>query len=247
MKKVFTVFMLGSLLLIVASCGNSGSRSFVRIVQASPDAGAVDITINGSKVLSGVTYGTGSNYFTVAPGNNIKFQVSNTTIDTQISLVDKAYYTISVVGLATGPTPTVTIVQSVDDHGTPAAGRVKIRVLHADPNYPEVGGGPSAVDAYVSIPANNLNGTPATFPTVNFQTMTSVVNLPVPTDVSTTSGNLRLRVAPAGDGNPDGDSIAGWDSGSVLFASGQIRTFVLLNNPAGTPFPNQLLILKDLN
>jgi hypothetical protein len=67
----------------------------------------------------------------------------------------------------------------------------------------------------------------------------------VPTD-----GNLRIRVAPhpiAGDTDPDTTNLQGWDSQTVLFKAGQVRTYVLLHNPAGTPFPQQSLMLNDLN
>src|SRR5260221_1577553 len=100
-RKVLTVLVVGSVLLVLASCGNSSKRSFVRIVHASPDAGTIDVTINGNKILTGTAYGTGSNYFTVAPGTNISLKIAQTSgtistlIDTKIGLVDKAYYTIA--------------------------------------------------------------------------------------------------------------------------------------------------------
>lgn len=44
------------------------SKTLVRFVHASPDAGAVDIAVDGQVVLSGVTFATASRYLKVAPG-----------------------------------------------------------------------------------------------------------------------------------------------------------------------------------
>ena len=256
MRKALTVVLAGSLLLVLASCGNSNQRSLVRFVNASPDAVTMDVTINGNKVLSGEAYGSGSNYFTVAPGTNIDLKIDTTGtnplhFDTKIGLVDKSYYTIAATGLVGDPNhlplpipSTFTIVQAADDHSAPAATAVKIRVLQLDPIFHVTPGDSGAVDAYVTAPAAILNppsSTP-TFPSLTFQSTPSFVSVTVPSD-----GNLRIRVAPAGDTDPDNTNLPGWDSQTVNFTAGQIRTYVLLNNPAGTPFPNQSVMLKDLN
>jgi len=43
-------------------------KTLVRFVHASPDAGSVDVAVDGTTVLSGVTFGTASSYLEVAPG-----------------------------------------------------------------------------------------------------------------------------------------------------------------------------------
>ncbi len=250
MRKALTVLVVGSALWLLASCGNSSRRSFVRIVNAAPDAGTIDVTINGNKILTATAYGTGSNYFTEAPGTNLSLKIvssggvngsASATIDTKIGLVDKVYYTIAVVGLTVAPS-TFTILQTEDDHSAPAATAVKIRVLQLDPLYHVTPGDPGAVDAYVSPPNNKLNGSNADFNNVTFQSTPSWVSFTVPTD-----GNLRIRAVPAGNTDPDNNVVPGWDSQTVLFKAGQVRTFVLLLNPMGTPFQQQNLMLNDLN
>ncbi len=256
MKKVLTVSWLGSLLFVLASCGGGNSRSFVRIVNASPDAGAIDVTIGGT-TLSSVAYATGSNYFTMTPGTGITFKVNQHgqtafPINTQITLTGKAYYTIAVVGLVGStttipPVPaTLTILQSVDDHSAPAAGNVKIRVLQADPYFHKAPSDSGPVDVYITPPANTLNGTIPTFngsgSGVNFQTMTSFVSFPI---LATGDPGLRIRVAPAGDTNPDADSFL--DSGTVTFKALQVRTFVILDAPPAGTGLYQGVFLNDLN
>jgi hypothetical protein len=228
----------------------------VRIVNAAPDAGTIDVTINGNSVLTGMAYGTGSNYFTEGPGTNISLKIvsaggvngsTSATIDTKIGLTDKVYYTIAVVGLTVAPS-TFTILQTEDDHTVPASTAVKIRVLQLDPVFHADPGDSGPVDAFVTVPSgplSELNGLNPDFLNITFQSTPSWVSFVVPTD-----GNLRIRVAPhpiSGDTDPNTTNLPGWDSQTVLFKVGQVRTYVLLNNQTGTPFPQQSLMLDDLN
>lgn len=246
MRKALTVVLAGSLALVLASCGNSSRRSFVRFVNASPDAGTIDVTINGSKVLSAAAYASGSNYFTVAPGTNIDLKIDTTGtnaqhLDTKITLADQAYYTIAAVGLATPPS-TFTILPAVDDHSVTGSGDIKIRVLQLDPTFHVNPGDSGPVDVYITEPNAPLNGSPATFPSLTFQSPGSFASIKV-----SASGNQQIRVAPAGDTDPNSTNLQGWDSQTLAVTAGQVRTYILLNNPTGTPFPNQSLLLKDLN
>ena len=247
MRKALTVLMLGSTLLLMPSCGGSSRRSFVRIVNAAPDAGALDVTINGNKILTGMAYATGSNYFTEAPGTTISLKIANsagTLLDTKIGLTDKVYYTIAAVGLTAAPS-TFTILQTADDHTAPVSTDVKIRVLQLDPLFHVNAGDSGPVDAYITPPGSSLNGTNADFMDVTFQSTPGWVSVKVPAD-----GNLEIRAVPAastGNTDPDHTLIQGWDSQTVLFKAGQVRTYVLLDNPAGTPFPEQSIFLNDLN
>ena len=244
MRKVLTVLLAGVSLLALASCGNSSRRSFVRFLNAAPDAGAIDVTINGTKVVTAANYATGSNYFTQTPGTTVSLKITKSAdqsilLDTKIGLIDKTYYTIAAVGQAS----TFTILQSVDDHTAPASGDVKIRIMQLDPTF-QVGTS-GAVDVYITPtnPPHTLNNTIPNFANVPYQSATAFFSATVPT----TDGNLRIRVAPAGDTDPDNDSILGWDSQAVLYKTGQVRTYVLLANPSGTPFPEQNTTLTDLN
>jgi Domain of unknown function (DUF4397) len=247
LRKALTVLVLGAALLTLASCGGHSRRSFVRFVNAAPDAGPLDITFNGSKILSAVAYATGSNYFTEAPGTTISLKITNaggTLLDTKIGLTDQAYYTIAAVGLTAAPS-TFTILQTADDHTAPISTAVKIRVLQLDPLYHVTAGDSGPVDAYVTPPTNTLNGTNADFSSISFQSTPAWVSIAVPTD-----GNLRIRVVPAastGNTDPDHTLIPGWDSQTVLFKAGQVRTYLLLSNPTGTPFAEEGVFLNDLN
>jgi len=267
MRKVLSVFFIGAVLLVLASCGSS-SRASLRIVHAAPGSTgnpptpSLDITIDGNKVLSSVAYATGSNYFNVAPGAR-HFQVNVTgdktfLIDTTINLTDKSYTTMTVVGEigTVAPPfpipPALSIASSTDDHGVPAAGFVKIRAMNAAAGYdfpfppppPQPQLVPAPVDVYITTFGTLLNGTQPSLPGVNFQTTTAYVSIAV--------GDLEVRVVgPAGCGtsipacNPDLNVLA--DSGKVTFTDKkQEQTYVFADQTP--PLPTfQGFFLHDLN
>jgi len=120
-EKSFIGFRCGfGALVSWLHAGASSKRSFVRIVNAAPDAGTIDVTINGNKILTAMAYGTGSNYFTEGPGTDISLKIvsaggvngsTSATIEPKNWLHDKVYYTIAVVGLTVAPS-TFTILQT---------------------------------------------------------------------------------------------------------------------------------------
>ena len=264
MRKALSVFVLCATLLVLASCGNN-PRAFLRIVHAAPGAPgttpttpSIDVSIDGNKVLSSVAYSTGSNYFTVTPGSrHLQMNISGDKtffIDTTINLATKTYTTMTVVGEFGTPAPPLplppapSIVTSADDHGAPAAGQVKIRVMQALVGYPAPlpPAVPSPVDVYITTFGAFLNGNPPTptLPSVNFQTTTAYVSNAV--------GDLQIRVvAPAGCGisvvpcNPDNNVLI--DSGKITFTDKkQLRTYVLSDQaPPSAQF--QGFLLSDLN
>src|SRR5690242_6965489 len=61
------LLLLLSLALVPAAFAQSATAK-VRVVHASPDAPAVDVWVDGSKVLSGVTFFTASDYLDLPAG-----------------------------------------------------------------------------------------------------------------------------------------------------------------------------------
>jgi len=151
-----------------------------------------------------------------------------------------------VVGLTVAPS-TFTILQTEDDHTAPAANDVKIRVLQLDPLF-HADPGDSVRWTHSLLQrdacATALNGLNPDFLEIAFQSTPSW----------SLCGADRRQFAHsrcphpiAGDTDPDTTSVQGWDSQKILFKAGQVRTYVLLHNPTGTPFPQQSLMLDDLN
>ncbi len=263
MRKALSVLVLGATLLVLTSCGNQ-PRAFLRIVHAAPGmttTPSLDISIDGNKVLSSVAYATGSNYFTVTPGArhlqiNVTGDSKNFLIDTTTSnLASKTYTTLTLDGIVDSTPKTISLLTTTDDHGPPAAGQVKIRVLNAavgfvttPPPQPTPPAPPAPVDVYITTFGTLLNGNPPTptLPGVSFQTTTAYVSKAV--------GDLQIRVVgPAGCGdpilfpacNPDLNIIA--DSGKITFTDKkQLRTYVVSDQaPPSAQF--QGFLLTDLN
>ena len=158
-------------------------------------------------------------------------------------------------GIVDSTPSTLSVVTTTDDHGAPAAGQVKIRVLNAavgfvttPPPQPTPPAPPAPVDVYITTFGTLLNGNPPapTLPGVNFQSTTAYVSKAV--------GDLQIRVVgPAGCGdpvifpacNPDLNIIA--DSGKITFTDKkQLRTYVLSDQaPPSAQF--QGFLLSDLN
>jgi hypothetical protein len=99
-----------------------------------------------------------------------------------------------------------------DDNSAPASGDFKIRIVNASPNL-----GPA--DLYIVTPGIALTTVSPTLSNVGFGSTTSYQSL--------TAGNYEIELTSVGQ------KFAVVDTGSLTFSSGQVRTFVGLNNPSG--------------
>lgn len=183
-------------LMVVPSVFAQGGSAKVRVVHASPDAPAVDVFVDGNKVLTNVPFFTASDYLDVPTGEH-RFQVSPTGQPASAAVIDatatvaagKAY---SVV--ATGKVADIKGTILADNLAAPAAGKAHVRVVHASPDTPavdvKVKGGPTLISNLV-------------FPTASDY---------LPVD----AGSYDLIVTPAGS-----DTVA-LDLGSTTLAAGKI-------------------------
>ncbi|MEM7248043.1 MAG: DUF4397 domain-containing protein [Acidobacteriota bacterium] len=112
----------------------------VRVAHLSPGAPAVDVWVDGERVLSGVPYPTIGGYLSVPAGSRLVqvTQAGTTTpflINERYDLGSDVSYTVAATGLVgTSFGPTVL----VDDRAAPAAGMARIRFVHASPDAPPV-------------------------------------------------------------------------------------------------------------
>lgn len=183
------VRLLGLALVAVlglAACGDDDgptetTTGRVRAVHLSPDAPAVDVLLDGTEVLSGVTYLISSEYLDVPTGDRT-FRVeptgSNTAvIEATVPVGENVDYTL----LAVNDVENIEPLYLTDDNTAPAVGQARIRVLHGAPSV-------GAVDVYVTAPGAPL-GTP-TLTNVPFKGASGY--LPVP------AGRYQVRVTPTG-------------------------------------------------
>jgi hypothetical protein len=112
------------------------STAYVRVVHASPAAGAVDVYADGSKLLHDFTFGSVTGYVPVAAGSH-RIQVAPngkgpgaSVIDVTISLHGGTYYTAAALGTKSSG---FSLKAFVDNNCVPQ-GKAKVRVYHLSPN-----------------------------------------------------------------------------------------------------------------
>lgn len=114
---------------------------------ADLEATAVDIRINGNTALTNVRYGDFTDYLELAPGAyTLEVLPAGTTtvaISASVTLEANTDYTVLATGGAGGQD--LALQALVDDNSAPAAGNLKLRVIHAAPF------GPDAASTAVSI------------------------------------------------------------------------------------------------
>lgn len=137
---------------LIAAPVIGADTSRVRVIHASPDAPAVDVYLDGSKVdaLTNVPFGAISEYLTVPAGDHaVTVYATGTTetavIDADVSVAAGASYTIAAID------PVASIKATVfQDDPQPVSGSAKVRVVHLSPDAPAVDIAPDGADPQVS-------------------------------------------------------------------------------------------------
>ena len=114
------------------------NRSRLRAVHASPDAPNVDISVDNSVALADVAFKEFLDYTAVQAGDrNIKVNVTGTAtsvIDVTPTLVGGTDYTVLAINFVAAIEPLLL----TDDNRLPTPGNVRVRVVHASPDAPNV-------------------------------------------------------------------------------------------------------------
>jgi len=152
-RTSWIMVLLGMLLALAAvpAALAQGASAKVRVVHASPDAPAVDVYLDGNKVLTNVPFFTASDYLDVPAGaHDIKVtptgDASTAVIDAKgVSVEAGKVYTVA----ATGKLADIKATIYSDNLSAPAAGKAHVRVVHASPDAPavdiKVKGGPALI------------------------------------------------------------------------------------------------------
>lgn len=201
MRNIKSTLALLVTSLSLVACGGSSSNSHdpqLRAVHLSPDAPAVDIGVNSSLPLTGVSYRQASGFLSVDPGNtNIKVLVAGTNtavIDATLPLAEDMKYTVIAANTVANIEPLVI----EDDISDPAAGNAAITVVHGSPAAP-------AVDVYVTAPGDVLPASPL-LSNIPFKTISGEIEVP--------AGDYRVRITPAGS------TTVVYDSGTLSLLDG---------------------------
>lgn len=228
---------LGAFTLLSVGCGSDGDgvqssgaiveTAQVRVVHASPDAPAVDVLVDDQVALSGVPYKGVSGYLTVDAENDPNFKVNaagttTTVIDATPDLATGSQYTL----LAVGELAAIEPLLLLDDTTEPAAGFLKVRVLHAAPTAP-------AVDVYVTAPGDDIDASAPTLIGVPFKAFSDYLEIP--------AGDYRVRVTLTGD------KTAIYDSGAVALGADVTYTIAAVTAESGLSPISLLVLTGDSN
>src|SRR3989440_9799227 len=137
-RRVFLTFGLLALLLLLGTQtlpASAESPSFVRLVNASPDVGTVDVFVDGAKFLSNAMFATVTDYLQLPAGqHNVQIAligkgIGARLITQRLSVQPGTAYTVAAIGTkATGFS-----LQVFVDNNLMASGMAKIRVYHLSP------------------------------------------------------------------------------------------------------------------
>ena len=201
---------LGTVLL-TAGCGSGGSTR-LRVLNAVPDEGSLDVLVDSSSVSTDLAYGTSTGYLSVKSGSHqigIEPSGSSTTLLQQsINFSSGSDTTIISSGFSTQ----IANLVLTDDNATPTSGDFKIRIINASPNL-----GPA--DVYIVTPGTLLTTVSPTLSNLGFGSTSPYQSL--------AAANYEIELTSVGQ------KFAVVDTGTLTLSSGQIRTFVGLNNPSG--------------
>jgi hypothetical protein len=224
-----STFAAGLVCLVAASAFAQTSTGRVRVLHASPDAPAVDVVVDGAKVIEALPFREYTEYLSLSAGRHeIRVNVTGTTttvLNAAPTVEAGKDYTAIALGYAGGRQPALDLLLLADDNTLPQDNQIKVRVVHGAAGAP-------AVDVYVTTPFETLDGKQAVLTGVPFKAASGYLAVP--------PAMYQARVAVAGT-----KTIA-IDSHRLPTWSGMIRTVVAVDaKGGGAPF--DFVILPDRN
>jgi len=209
--------------LLAVGCGGGGGQAQLRVLNASPNIGAVDVLVDGATVASGIGYETATSYISVKTGSrHLQIEPTGSTtvaIDTTLNLAGSSQTTVIALNFAASISPVVL----TDSTTAPTSGDAQIRVVNASPSM-------GSVDVYIVAPGTDLTTTTPVAQSLAFQSATSYT--------SEVAGTWEIFFT------VPGTTFILLDTGPISFSSGQNRTVVSLNGAAGG---YSSITLADLN
>ena len=214
----------------LAGCDDDSSgpedRAALRFVHAAPGAGAVNAKWGDGQVFAAVPYAGTAAYVNVRAGERaLAVRAVGAAADlvaSELDLADDAAYTV----LLLKPGAIASLSLLTDDNSAPAAGKAKLRVVHA---AAAIAGN---VDIYVTAPDADL------------ETQTAAATGIQPGKASAyivrDPGTWRIRYTTAGT------RTVLFDAGNITLAAGQVRTVIALDAAAGGG-AMQAVTLQDRN
>ncbi len=216
--RILVCLFVAAVTLLSSSCGNSSNtQTQLRALQASPnEPTTMNVLLDSATLFSNLALGAPSNYMSVSSGSHtLQVEPSNSTttaISQTVTLTSATNYTLITANYAANLTPMLL----TDNTTAPSSGNFGLRIANA---AVEAG----SVDVYI-LPAGSPGPpTGGVTPTISALGFTASSNYQ-----SLGAGSYEIVVTPAGF-----PVVQYINSGSLSFAAGQNRTFVILPNASG--------------
>ena len=196
----------------------AGSVAQLRVIDASPDAPAIDSYQNNAALAYNLGFGTATSYVAMLPGSYMlaadRAGTRQALVEGPASLSAGHQYTAIVGNVNAAMQQTLLLDQS-----TPApAGEIAVRLVDQATHA-------GAVDVYLVPKAGKLSTTAPIATGLNFGSNSGYLDLP--------AGVYELAVMPAGTG-PARSTVTLLSGAQVEYASGAVRTIVLIDTASST-------------
>jgi hypothetical protein len=235
-KRLAGIAVAATAVATLSACGGSDDpvvsqpTTSLRAVHASAVTPAVDVYLNSTRVVAGATFGAASSFFTV-PAGSTRVQItlagqpaSAAAIDVAPTLTANRSYTAIAIGEGSTGATRLQPALIDDDGAAPAAGQVKLRVVHGAPAVP-------AVDIFVTAPGAAL----PTTPTISSLAFAQQAPASGQAALAVPGGNYQIRARVAGQ------TAIAFDSGTVSLAAGASLVVVAVPDSGPSASPIQLL------
>jgi len=218
--------------LAMTGCGSTtGSTplSQLRIIDASPDSGGLDIYASGNVLAYNLGFGTITSYVAITPGTyTVQVKPAGTAtavISTKATLPATKQFTL-LVGNVNASLEGLVLA---DQSGPAPSGQISLRFLN---QATKVG----ALDIYLVPSSATLLTTSAIATGVVFDKNTSYLNVPV--------GTYKIYILPTGT-VVAADTVPMYTGPSVTYPQGSARTIVLLDTQVASPPAVQVITAND--
>jgi hypothetical protein len=234
LKALPLTLAIAALSIFAASCGST-SQSQVRVVHAIPDAPALDVNVNTTKVASAIAFDQvqpAPPAYTKVPSGSVTIAAFDTGTTTNpilnssgVNLSGSTQHTM----VLTGFNSSAVLLNITDNNAAPTSGNIEFRIIHASPS------GTHPVDVYIVPPNTDITNVTPQISGLDYQQASSYQSL------TFAANGYEVIVTP--NGNKTGIVTQNYTP-----PTGSIRTLVLVDNPGGgngmSTFP---LELSDLN
>jgi len=236
LHRVGAVLAAAGIGLGLAGCGqiSSSSRQIaaLRIIDASPDAGGLDLYANATALAYNVGFGTTSSYVTFTPGTyTLTAHTSGTATvltSTRASLTVNVQYTLLLGNVAAGLQTLL-----LQDQGQAApSGQIALRFIDQATRA-------GAVDVYLVPQGGSLLASIPILNGLTFATAASTTHyLNVP------NGAYTLVVLPTGT-VPTATTVPSYSGAVVTYPAGSARTLILLDQQLVSTSGVQVVTVSD--